>query len=60
MADLKLDYLSEAKDTIGRIYEAMDDGTTPEAELEDWYQVIAESLVSIAHSLSILAYREYR
>jgi hypothetical protein len=59
MADLRLDYLSEAKNTIGRLYERVSD-TRYDPPTEDWMQIVAESLVSIADSLSILAHREYR
>lgn len=59
MSDLKLDYLKEAKESIGKIYEVISDDSRP-IDLEDWYQVIAESLVSIAASLDILAYKERR
>ena len=57
MSDLKLDYLSESKDTIGRIYETMDDGAT--VTQEDWLQVLAEALVSIASSLDALAHKQF-
>ncbi len=59
MPDLKLDYLCEAKNSIGRIYEGVSD-TDIQPDPQAWIQVAAEALVSIADSLSILAYREYR
>ena len=57
MSDLKLDYLKEVKETIGNVYENISDGE--HVDHEDWLQVIAEALVSIANSLDILAYKQF-
>jgi hypothetical protein len=54
MSDLRLDYLTEARSTIGTLYERVSD-TAYDPPTEDWMQVVSEALLSIAESLSVIA-----